>query len=75
MDTPVSAVWRYNNIENLTSKILIDTLHGAVVAVREDSLGFKASKNGTHLICSGAAMQMYLGECSINTIMSSNAFL
>jgi hypothetical protein len=80
MDTPVSAVWRYNNIKNLTSKILIDTLCNAVVAVGEDSLGFKASKIGTHLICSCAAMQMYLGECPVYTIVligcwSSDAFL
>ncbi len=68
------------NIKNITSKILIDALCNAVVAVREDSLGFKASKIGTHLICSGAAMQMYLGKCPVYTIMlircwSSNAFL
>ncbi len=81
MDTLVSAIWRYDNIENLTSKILIDALCNAIVAVGEDSPGFKASsKIGTHLICSGAAMQVCLGECPIYTIMligcwSSNAFL
>jgi hypothetical protein len=80
MDTPVSAIWRYNNIKNLTSKIFIDALHNAVVAVGEDSLGFKATEIGTHSICSGAAMQMYLSKCPIYTIIligrwSSNAFL
>jgi hypothetical protein len=80
MDTPVSAVWRYNNIKNLTSKTLIDALRDTIVAVGEDSLGFKGSKIGTHLICFGAAMQMFLGKCPIYTIMligfwSSNAFL
>jgi hypothetical protein len=80
MDTPVSAIWRYNNIKNLTSKILIDALSKAIVAVGEDSLGFKARKIGTHLICSGAAMQMFLSKCPTYTIMligcwSSNAFL
>ncbi len=80
MDTPVSAVWSYDNIENLTSKILIDILCNAVVAVGEDSQGFKASKVGTHLICSGAAMQIFLGKCPVYTIIligcwSSNAFL
>ncbi len=79
VDTPVSAIWRYINIKNLTSKF-IDALCNAVVAVGEDSLGFKASKIGTHLICSGAAMQMFLGQCLIYTIMlirlwSSNTFL
>jgi hypothetical protein len=52
MDTPVSAVWSYDNIENLKSKILIDTLCDTVVAVGEDSRGFKASKIGTHSILS-----------------------
>jgi hypothetical protein len=33
MVPPVSAVWRYDNIENLTSKNLIDALHDAVVAI------------------------------------------
>ena len=69
IDTPVSAVWRYDRIEHLTSKILIDALRDAVVAVGEDSLGFKASEVGTHSIHSGAAMQMYLGKCPVYTIM------
>jgi hypothetical protein len=69
MDTPVSAVWRYDNIKNLTSMIIIDALYNAVVAVGEDSLDFKARKIGTHSIRSGAAMQMYLGECLVYTIM------
>jgi hypothetical protein len=80
MDTLVSSCWRYNNIKNLTSNILINTLCNAVVAAGEDSLGFKARKIGTHSICSGAAIQMYLGKCPDYTIMligcwSSNAFL
>lgn len=80
VNTPVSAVWRYDKIEHLTSKILIDSLRDAVIAVGEDSLGFKADEVGTHSIRSGAAMQMYLGECPVYTIMligrwSSDAFL
>ena len=80
IDTPVSAVWRYDRIEHLTSEELINALRDAVFAVGEDSLGFKASEVGTHSIRSGAAMQMYLGECPVYTIMligrwSSNAFL
>ncbi len=80
MDTSVSAIWRHNNIKNLRSKILIDALCDAVVAVGEDSLGFKARKIGTHSIRSGAAMQMFLSKCPIYTIMlikhwSSKAFL
>jgi hypothetical protein len=50
IDTPVSAVWQYDKIQQLTSKILIDALHNSVIAVGKDSLGFKARKIGTHLI-------------------------
>ncbi len=61
-------------------EVLINAVCDAVVAVGKDSLGFKASEVGTHSNCSGAAMQMYLGECPMYTIMligrwSSNAFL
>ena len=60
--------------------MLVDALRDAVVAVGEDLLGFKATQVGTHSIRSGAAMQMYLGECPVYTIMligrwSSDAFL
>ena len=46
----------------------------------EDLLGFKAHQVGTHLIRSGSAMQIYLGECPVYTIMLigrwlSDAFL
>ena len=80
IDTPVSAVWRHDRIEHITSKMLVDALRDAVIAVGEDSLGFKAHQVGTHSIRSGAAMQMYLGECPVYTIMligrwSSDAFL
>ncbi len=79
-DTPVSVVWRYDKIDHLTSQILIDALRDAVVAVGEDSLGFRAHEVGTHSIRASAAMQMYLGECPVYTIMligrwSSDAFL
>ena len=75
MDTSVSVVWRYNNIKNLTSKILIDALRNAAATVGEDSLGFKASEIGRHLICSGAAMQMFLYTIILIGRWSSNAFL
>jgi hypothetical protein len=43
-------------------------------------LGFEPSKLGTHSLCSGAAMEMYLAGVPVYTIMligrwSSNAFL
>jgi hypothetical protein len=79
-DTPVSAVWRNDRIDHITSKELVSAMRDAVVAIGEDKLGFKADEIGTHSIRSGAAMAMYLGECPVYTIMmigrwSSDAFL
>ena len=79
-DTPVSAVWRNNKIEHITSAEMVAALRDAVVAIGEDLLGFKKEQVGTHSIRSGAAMAMYLGECPVYTIMligrwSSDAFL
>ena len=79
-DTLVSAVWRYERIEQHTSSELINALRDAVIEVGEDSLGFKANEVGTHSIHAGTAMQMYLGEYPVYTIMligrwSSDAFL
>ena len=66
---PVSAVWRHDRIEHITSAMMIAALCDAIVAVGEASLGFKATKIGTHSIRSGAVMQMFLGECPVYTIM------
>lgn len=79
-DTPISAVWRNDRIEHLSSKEMINALRAAVVAVGEDKLGFKAEEIGTHSIRSGAAMSMFMGECPVYVIMmigrwSSDAFL
>ena len=79
-DTPVSAIWRYDRIEHLTSKEVVDALRAAVVAIGEDALGIKRNEIGTHSLRSGAAMAMYLGECPVYVIMmigrwSSDAFL
>ena len=50
--------------------MLVDALPKAVVVVGKDLLSFKASQEeGTHSIQSGAATQMYLGECLVYTIM------
>ena len=56
------------------------TLQAAVSALGSDQLGFTADEIGTHSLRSGAAMQMYLGEIPVYTIMligrwSSDAFL
>lgn len=79
-NTPVSAVWRYDRIEHITSAMMVESLRDAVKAIGEDKLGFKAEEIGTHSIRSGAVMAMSLGECLVYLIMmigrwSSDAFL
>jgi hypothetical protein len=59
---------------------MINALRDAVGGIREICLGIKKEDIGTHLIRSGVAMAMYLGECPVFMIMligrwSSNAFL
>ena len=61
-NTPVSAVWRNDRIEHITSTEMIESLRAAVIAIGEDQLGIKADDVGTHSIRSAAAMAMYLGE-------------
>ena len=80
VDTPVSAVWRENKIEHITSAEMVAALRDVVIAIGEDVLVFKKEQVGNHSIRSGAAMAMYLGECPVYTIMligrwSSDAFL
>lgn len=79
-DTKVSAVWRNDRIEHLSSTEMVNALRAACVAVGEDKLGFKKEDIGTHSIRSGAAMSMMVGECPVYVIMmigrwSSDAFL
>jgi len=78
--TPVSAVWRNNRIEHISSEELVTALRCAVHATGEDLIGIKAEEVGCHSIRSGAAMAMYLGECPVFVMMmigrwSSDAFL
>ncbi len=79
-DTAVSVFWRNGRLENVTSKMLLNSLEAGVAAIGCDKLGIKNGGIGTHSIRSGAAMAMYLGECPVYTIMmigqwSSDAFL
>ena len=79
-DTPVSAVWRHNTIEHITSDDVITTLRDAVKAFGEDDLRIYHHEVGTHSIRSGAAMAMYLGGVPVFAIMmigrwSSDAFM
>ena len=78
--TPVSAIWRNDRLEHITSAEMTKALRAAVVSIEEKMLGIKAEDVGTHSIRSGAAMAMYFGECPVYTIMmigrwSSDAFL
>ena len=79
-DTPISAVWRNGVLDQISSDEMVTALRGAVRAVGEDVLGFKAEEVGTHSIRSGAAMSMYMGEVPIYVMMiisrwKSDAFL
>ncbi len=79
-DTPISAIWRYNSINNITSKQITNALRDAVSAIGEDSLHIAAHEIRTHSVHSEAAMAMFLGGCPVFLIMmigrwSSDAFL
>ncbi len=74
------AVWKNNDIKHAKSLEVVTTLQMAVVAVKEDKLGFKAKDIGAHSIRLKLAMQMFLGECLVYIIMmigrwSSDTFL
>jgi hypothetical protein len=68
-DTPTSAFWRYDSIDHITSKQILNALKDAVSAIGEDSLHIAATKIGTNSIRSGAAMAMLLGKCPVFLIM------
>jgi hypothetical protein len=79
-NTPISAVWRFGKIDQVTSKEMIIALRNAVEAYGENKLGINKEDIGTHSLRSGSAMAMYLGECPVFVIMmigrwSSDAFL
>jgi hypothetical protein len=79
-NTPVSAVWRNNRIEHITSKEIIDAINASAEAIGWDKLGVKKGDFDTHSIRYGGAIAMYLDEITIYTIMlighwSSDAFL
>jgi hypothetical protein len=79
-DTPISAFWQLNRINHDISKQVIAAMKGAIQAIGKDVLHIKKEEISTHLIRSGTAMAMFLGNCSVCLIMmigcwSSNAFL
>jgi hypothetical protein len=66
-NTPVSAVWRNNRIEHITSKEIIDAINVSAEAIGWDKLGVKKGEFGTHSIRSGGAMAMNLVKIPIYT--------
>ena len=79
-DTPVSAVWRNNRMEHITSVKMTAALRDATIAIGGEMLGFKSVQVGCHFIRSGSTMAIYLGEYPVYTPMmirrwSSDAFL
>jgi hypothetical protein len=80
LDTPVCTVWRNGRMEHITSKSILQHLRAACSSYGSARLGFEPHEVGTHSLRSGAAMEMYLGEIPVYTIMligrwSSDAFL
>jgi hypothetical protein len=61
-DTPVSAVWRNNRIEHITSQNIINAIDNAAESIGYASLGVEKGDFGTHSIRSGGAMSMALDD-------------
>ena len=80
LDTPVCTVWRNGCMEHKTSKNILQHLGSACSSYGSARLGFEPHRVDTHSLRSGAAMEMYLGEIPVYTIMligrwSSDTFL
>jgi hypothetical protein len=58
-NTPISAFWRFNRIDHITSAQVIAAMKDAIIAIGEDLLHIKKSEIGTHLIRSGVAMTVF----------------
>ena len=79
-NTPISAIWMYNQIKHIISTQIRNVLQDAVKAMGEDTLLISVNKIETHSIRSRAAMAMFLCGCPVFIIMmigccSSDAFL
>ncbi len=68
-NTRVSGYISNRVVEHVTSAQVINALCDMVGAIGETQLGIAKHKTGSRLIRSGAAMAMYLGECSVYIIM------
>jgi hypothetical protein len=79
-NTPIPAFLQFGHINHVTSKQVIAAMRDGVQAIGEDVLHIKKTEIGTHSIRLGAAMAMFLSNCSACLIMmigrwSSDAFL
>jgi hypothetical protein len=68
-NTPVCAVWRHGRLDKIASMQVLLALHATSKEVGSARLSFEPSKMGTHSLCSGAAMEMYLTKVLVYTIM------
>ena len=68
-DTPISAIWKYDCINHITSKQITNALQDTVWAMEEDSPHIATHEIGTHSIRLGAAMVMFLGGCPVFLVM------
>ena len=80
LDTSVCTVWQNGHMEHITSKNVLQHLQSACAIIESACLGFEPHKVGTHSLWPGGAMEMYLGEVPVYTIMppgrwSSDTFL
>ena len=79
-DTSVCVVWRHDRPEQISNRQIVLALRAACTTIDSAVLGFEPHEIGTHSLCSGAAMEMYLAGVPVYTIMllgrwSSDAFL
>ena len=68
-ETPVCTVWRHDRWEQITSHQVIILLRAACATIGSARLGFESEQIGTHSLCSGATMEMYLEGVPVYTIM------
>jgi hypothetical protein len=66
--TLVLAVLDHGRISHITQKQVTDALRNGFRTYGESKLQIKAKDDGTHSICSGAAMAMYLGGLPVYAI-------
>ncbi len=69
LDTNVCTVCKNGRMEHITKKTILQHLRAACATIRSACLGFEPHEIETHSLRLGAAMEMYLGEIPVYTIM------